>query len=625
MKRICLILFLPPLLGLLPGCLPSDSQIEDDLSAERRAAYQEWKSLRERGESHSARVDGPLSLDDAVKIALQFNKILQESLQDRDVARARRLSAWSVALPNVTLTGSGTRTENRGGSDIDSYSTTVQVSQPVFQGEAIPARLRQSRFFTALTDQNIRTTVQNLIAAVAITYYDALLAQDLLNANREAVISAESQLRVVREKRNQETATDYDVLRAQVDVATYRAQMLSQQNSIDTNRVALLKLMGVSQDSRISFSDQLEFIPMRPVFERAVEIASGLRPDLRQAELSARMAEEAVRIAQSAYWPMVSASISEGWNDASSSNVPDSWQRRNWQAGLNASWSFGVDDIGNIQESKAEARKSRIAVLDRQEDMLREIHEYINTLTNTEETVKALEVNQNAAREALRLVEIGYQAGVKTELDVQDARKALTDVQAQYYTAITNHTKARLNLQVAMGVLGPRQIGDGPLPGVAVPIANITEFASPETETLDEPVSLPAMPKTSSNPPVPPAARRPVTGLKPLPAAPRETVALPPAPAAPDESTPAPILAGGFSDSIIATLPEEILVARRETEPSPSSTPDIFLLPSPPERPEAPNRAGKPATADSATSKPGKPLFRITTNSGNPAPAKARP
>ncbi|MDR0361446.1 MAG: TolC family protein [Planctomycetota bacterium] len=478
--------FLVPALLVLaafaPGCLPSDAEIEGEMASRRREAYEEWKRSRERGDTSSAKLNGPLTIEDAVKLALQYNKALQQTIQDQEVTRGARISAYGVILPSATISGGANRYEHlAGNNDLHSYSLGLRVDQPIAQGGQYPARLRTARLNTALTNERIRAQIQQLIAEVATKYYDVLLARELLDTNRVAVESAEAQLRAVTERRRQGTATDYEVLRAQVDVATYRAQMLSQENMINTNRVALLKLMGVSQDSEITFADKLRFLPMRPVFERAVEIASGLRPDLRIAELDARVAGEAVRMAESAWWPSLGASFAQNWGDDGGGSA---WSRNRWSAGLNAGWTFDVANHGDLVSERARETKARIAVLDQQETTLQEIRQQMNTLANAEEVVKALEVNQEAAREALRLAEIGYQAGARTELDVTDARKALTDVMAQYYQALADHTKARLNLQLAMGVLGPARLhADGAMPrGSSVPVANIEEFAAPDSE-----------------------------------------------------------------------------------------------------------------------------------------------
>lgn len=478
------------LLGLvvlpLAGCVPSDADIAFEMKEGRREAYQEWKNMRDRGESRDAMVNGGLALDDAIKLALQYNKPLQSAVQEREVARGERISAYAVVLPNAVLTAGASRLEKgRGNSDIDRYSAGVTVTQPLFEGEKIPATLRTARLNTALVDEKIREQVQELIQAVSNNYYDILLAQHMVEVQREALNSAEAQYRTVSEKREQETATHYDVLRTQVDVATYRAKMISEQNTIDTNRVALLKNLGVSQDSNIILADKLEFLPMRPVFERAVEIASGNRPDLRQALLDSRIAEEAVKIARSAWWPSLAGTFEQTWEDGW--GVRDSFGRNPWQAGLTATYTLGIDNAGELQSAKARAKQSQLAILDKQEDALRQIRQEMNNLANAEEMVKALVVSQDSAREALRLVLVGYEAGIKTEVDVNDARKALTDVMGQYYTSLADHTKARLNLQMAMGVLGPADVSNFPLPSPKVPVARIEEFAVPN-EVLPLPV-----------------------------------------------------------------------------------------------------------------------------------------
>ncbi len=475
------------LLIVCAGCVPSDEELQTELAITRREAYLEWKRMRDSGQHRQAKVDGPLSVDDSVRLALQYNKQLQIAIQEREVTRGDRIADYNVILPSISARGTAARIEKgRGNTDIDDYSANITVTQPIFEGERIPATLRTARLLTALTDEQVRDQVQTLVANVASEYYDVLLAQHMVEVQREALVSAEAQYRMTSEKRRQETATDYDVLRAQVDVANYQAQMISAQNDIDTHRVNMLKLMGVSQDSNISFSDKLEFLPMRPVFERAVELASGNRPDLRIADIDARVAEEAIRISRSAFWPVVSGTFTTSWRDGwgggrvapNTTSRPDRFGRNPWEAGLTASYYFGIDNVGNLQAAKAQARQSHIEVLDRQEVMLQEIRLQMNNLANAEEQVKALVINQDAAREALRLVEVGYQAGVRTEVDVTDARKALTEVMGQYYSALNQHTKSRVNLQLAMGVLGPTCISDGP-PGMPrVPIANIEEFAA---------------------------------------------------------------------------------------------------------------------------------------------------
>lgn len=595
---------------LTPGCVPSDYEIQEALNESRREAYNEWKANRARGGTAEARVTGPLSLDEAVRLALQYNKPLQRMVEERQVTRGERMSAYSIVTPSMSATFSGNRYENHrmNGSSLFRYSNGISIDQNIVQGERIPAALRQARLTTALTDERVRDEVQNLIAYVARSYYDVLLAQKMVEVNEEALISARAQYRMTSEKKKQETATEYDVLRAQVDVANYQARVQSEKNNIDTNRVTMLKYMGVSQDSDISFSDTLEFLPMRPVIERAVELAFGLRPDIRQAELSARSSIEARKIAESDFWPMVAATFNQSWTDSSSGSGSGSgvYRRNPWYAGLSATYQLGVDTFGDLVAAKARVKQAQIDILDNQEKAIMEIRMEINNLANAEETIKYLEVNQDAARESLRLVEVGYQAGVRTEVDVTDARKALTEVIGQYYTALADHTKARLNLQLAMGVLGPCRVTEGTQLPPAVPIANLQEFAA----TDYEPAVTPVMPIGYDN-----SAVGPMSLAAP---APQAVSSEPVASAAPVRTE----TQAAASMDKYEPLPEPVAIAAP--------------IPAAPQAPVAPAAsrgqvgagtipASLPAAAQAPVVQEAKPLFKVKVREGSTASAGETP
>ena len=48
----------------------------------------------------------------------------------------------------------------------------------------------------------------------------------------------------------------------------------------------------------------------------------------------------------------------------------------------------------------------------------------------------------------------GYREGVNTEVEVVDARSALTEARGNHYKALYDHCMARLSLEYAMGLLG---------------------------------------------------------------------------------------------------------------------------------------------------------------------------
>jgi len=317
--------------------------------------------------------------------------------------------------------------------------------------------MRTARVLSYMSDEQVRSTVQNTIYSAANDYFEVLLAQHLYEVSEDAVKSASAHLADVTRKRAHGLAAPFDVLRAQVEVSNFTAEMIQQQNRIHLGKTRLLKTMGVSQDSDVVLSDELVYRPMKPVLEEAVRLAYENRPDLYQAELGVRSQEEAVRIAKSQYWPRVDAMFNQGWSRPDPHSVTrDEWNDA-WWAGITVEWSLfdGLGREGRVIREKAALSQKNIELLDAEERTLLEVQQSILSLRDAEEFVESQRLNLDRATEALRLSEAGYRQGLYKDVEVADARAALTLARGLYYQAIYSHTNARLELQRAMGILGP--------------------------------------------------------------------------------------------------------------------------------------------------------------------------
>ena len=455
----------------------------------RAAGYQAWKRGRESQEVSQTYLKGSLSLPDALRLGFAHNKSLQATLRERGIASGVVLEAYSNVLPSVSATAGYTRLDEVAGfdvggrsvsiGDVDNYSAGIEVRQPLFRGGGIPAALRAARWVSLLSDEQVRGAAQAVIYEIARAYYDTLLAQHLYEVNRDAVKSAKAHLRDVKAKRSRGVASDFDVLRAQVDVSLFEAEMIQQRNRVHLAKTRLLRAMGVSQDSEVTLSDELTYRPMKPVLDEAVRLAYQNRPDLCQAELNVQLQQEALRIARSAYWPRVDAWLRREWSRPEPHTSKVEWGDA-WSAGVSANWPLfdGFRREGRVRQEKERLRQREIQLVDAEERVLLEIRQALLTLRDAEEFVQSQRLNLERAKEALRLAEVEYRQGIADAVTVTEARAALTRARGLYYQAVYGHTVARLNLQRAMGILGPRA-GEGLEKGPLVRPGNIKEFSAP--------------------------------------------------------------------------------------------------------------------------------------------------
>ena len=467
-KCVCAMVVVPITLQLA-GCISSEDYYED-VGLSREAAYKQWESRKERQEKSQPLVTGKLNLADCTKLALINNKVLQRIVQEKQIARGERLTSYSAILPSVNLTGQYNRLDEVTSfeidtpagkekiqfGDVDNYSAVLTVTQPVFAGGAIPARINAARLLSLFTDETVRAAVQDLIYNAEHAYYDVLLSQQLLQISTDAVRSSQAHLDNVKLRQRGGVASDFDVLRAEVELSNFQAEFIQNKNAISVAKANLIKIMGVSQESDFVLSDELLYVPSDITMEQAVETAYKNRPDLLGREFDIRRQRELLKIARSQYYPVISGYYTNTWAKPDPHSMMEIQWGHAWQAGVTASIPIfdGFAREGGLVEQKARLKQGQIDLIDAEETTIFELTKAQLNIENAAEFIESQRLNLNKAQEGLRLAEVGYKEGTKTQVELIDAQAALTTARANHYQAIYSHIIAKLDFQRAMGTMG---------------------------------------------------------------------------------------------------------------------------------------------------------------------------
>jgi outer membrane protein TolC len=452
----------------LTGCVSSDEYYED-VGLSREAAFRQWKNRKERQQKSQPVISGQLNVADCTKLALINNKVLQRVVQEREIARGGRLKSYSAILPTVDLTGDYTRLDGVTSFEIDTpagkekiqfgdedtYSAVLTITQPIYAGGSIPARINAAKLMSLLTDETVRAAVQDVVYAAEHAYYDVLLSQHLLQISTDAVRSAKAHLDNVQQRQQGGIASDFDVLRAEVELSNFQAEYIQNKNAISVSKASLIRIMGVSQDSDFVLSDELLYVPSNITMEQAVEAAYRNRPDLLGREYDIKMQKEMLKIAKSHYYPIVHGYYSNTWAKPDPHNMMEIEWGHAWQGGITASLPIfdGFMREGEIVAQKARLKQGQIDLIDTEETALFELTRAQLGIENTAEFIESQRLNLTRAEEGLRLAEVGYREGMNTQVEIIDAQSALTTARSNHYQAIYGHIIAKLDFQRAMGTL----------------------------------------------------------------------------------------------------------------------------------------------------------------------------
>jgi cobalt-zinc-cadmium efflux system outer membrane protein len=226
-------------------------------------------------------LDRPLSMDDAVSIALWNNQNFHAALASLGVARADLIQAGTIRNPVLSLLFPW------GPKQLE-----ATVSWPIEQLWQRPARMRDARLNAEAIAQNLVGSGLGLIADVKLAYVDAVgTAAGERLADEQAKLAA--QLADLADGRFRAgDISDFDRRLARIDAVRLQAAALGRSAAHGLAISRLRALLGLAPDApEIQIADGA-LPPAAACGDRAALIKTALaaRPDVRAAELAVEAA-----------------------------------------------------------------------------------------------------------------------------------------------------------------------------------------------------------------------------------------------------------------------------------------------------------------------------------------------
>lgn len=401
----------------------------------------------------------PLTLNQALAIAAEKN---------RDIARAHAYAAYvqgkyveerSAALPQLALNGTvqASRDESRqtfgSGQRQQSRSMDLTLSQPLYTWGKVSAAIRAAEVGLKTADEQLRLARQGAIRQVTAAFYDQLLADELHRLARENLAQKQRHADEAHRKFAAGVATDYDVLAADVAVANARPEVIRSQNQLKTTRERLRFLLVQNDD--LTAEGSLEGSPPSPpTLDEARAIARERRPDLRDLRHRVGIYSELVTIAEAEDKPRLDLKGSSGWHALEVSGMKEDGPA--WNVGVHLSFPFfdGLKTAGRAAQARSDLTTRRIEEAQLLDSVDLDIRIAYDGLKEAAEVVTAQTGTVSQAERLVRMAEKGYEFGVKTKLEVDDAQLNLLQAKSSLARARRDHLVARTDLDLAMGVLG---------------------------------------------------------------------------------------------------------------------------------------------------------------------------
>ncbi len=421
-----------------------------------------------------ALAEGPaprsLTLDEAVAIALEQNHDVKKAHENRNWIEGKYLEERAAAFPQLTIAAAGERLHDEsqralfgaefGGDFVQMFpveqdirSAELKVNQLLFTWGKVGSAIRAAKVGFEMSEDEIRRARQAAQRDASAAFYDVLLAKELYAIAQQNLEQKSRHLAEARRKLALGTATDFDVLAAEVAVQNAVPETIRTENAIRVTQDRLRFVLALEEEVDATGTLDAPRAPV-PSFEAALAEAIVNRPDLQQLVHKGTAQEAIVTIAKAGDKPKLDFRGSMGRKDYYLSNV--SAGGTVWNAGIYLTFPFfdGLRTRGQVMQARSDLAATEIEQRKTRDAIALEVRTALDSAMVTEKIVEALAGTVTQAERLVSMAEKGFDLGVKTRLEVDDAQLNLRSARGSLALARRGYLVARVNLEFVMGVLG---------------------------------------------------------------------------------------------------------------------------------------------------------------------------
>ena len=402
------------------------------------------------------------SLVELYESARAFDATYQSARLQYDANLARADQAKAGVLPNAGLAAGASRTafENTNPQVDRSFNTqnaTVSAAQPLYRPANV-ATYQQGLRQVDLARAQLEASEQDLIVRTSQAYFDVLAAQDTLTfviAQKAAVAE-----QLASAKRNFEvgTSTITDTREAQARFDLVLAQEIAAENDLRVKKIALDQLVGKTESQPRGLAQPPTLPPVLPDDVNAwVQQSESVHPSIRQAQSNVDIAELEVKKAAAGHKPTLDAVASYNItrNPSGTAISPFGTRANSGSIGLqlNVPLFAGFATQNRIRETLSLRDKAGSDLEGTRRSVAQSTRTAFFGVVSGQGQVRALEAAELSSQSALDANRLGYQVGVRINIDVLNAQSQLFQTKRDLAQARYNVLLGGLRLRQANGTL----------------------------------------------------------------------------------------------------------------------------------------------------------------------------
>ena len=338
----------------------------------------------------------------------------------------------------------------------------ITLTQPLFRWQNWQT-FEQGKLQVAQSEAAFAQAGQDLIVRTVAAYFDVLAAADSLAVSIAAKTAIAEQL--AQAKRNFEvgTATIVDTHEAQSRFDLAVAQEIAARNDVETKRTALQQIIGKPPGDLSGLRGDVRIPPPQPAqIDKWVDAAEGGNYSVKAQDFGVGIARHAIEIQRAGHYPTLDLTASHNFSASSGSAVsPTGTDNKINAIGVTLAIPLyaGHAVTSRVREAAAGENKAKADLENLKRTAAQNARQFFLAVTNGLAQVRAFEAALVSSQSSLDSNKLGYEVGVRINIDVLNAQQQLfttrRDLSKARYDTIVNGFR----LKAAAGSLTEEDVG----------------------------------------------------------------------------------------------------------------------------------------------------------------------
>jgi outer membrane protein len=377
------------------------------------------------------------SIDDCIQYALQKNIQVQQAQVSSEINKIEMIYAKSAWYPS--LSGSAkqnfswsNQTNTSTGSTVfaGSNGTTISLNSgmTVSNGRRIRNSVKQSEINYEASGYNTDVIRETVSLNVLNAYLQVLFAEEQVKNGEDQIASLEQQLNLAGERLKLGAIANSDYLQVKSQLATEKQTLASSESQLAINRITLMQLMELSEPGNFSIEhpnlDSLINQKRIPDPKEIYQIALGIKPEVKNAELNKQSSQIGIDLAKAGFYPdlSLSAGLSTLYSSNSTAGSSFDYQLKNNVSptiGLSASIPIYLNRQvrTNVEVARKNTENAELNEYNVKNQLRKAIEQSCQDVTSSQIEYEASIEAYNAVKESFDVASEKFNQGIMNSVD----------------------------------------------------------------------------------------------------------------------------------------------------------------------------------------------------------------